>query len=82
MSKPLTFEDLVPSAPNGRFAGFRRPYSPEDVVRLRGSFPISYTLAERGANKLWELLNNRPHVHALGAVTGNHRLGAPLGLLS
>ena len=38
MSKPLTFEDLVPSAPNGRFAGIRRPYSAEDVVRLRGSF--------------------------------------------
>ena len=74
MSKPLTFEDLVPSAPNGRFAGIRRPYSPEDVVRLRGSFPISYTLAERGANKLWELLNNRPHVHALGAVTGNQAM--------
>ena len=43
-------------------------------MRLRGSFPISYTLAERGANKLWELLNNRPHVHALGAVTGNQAM--------
>ena len=74
MSKALSFEDLVPSAPKGRFAGIRRPYSPEDVVRLRGSFPISYTLAERGANKLWQLLHERPYVHALGAVTGNQAM--------
>jgi len=74
MSKALTFEDLIPSAPKGRFAGIRRPYSLEDVVRLRGSFPISYTLAERGANKLWQLLHERPYVHALGAVTGNQAM--------
>ena len=74
MSKALTFEDLVPSAPKGRFAGIRRPYCPEDVVRLRGSFPISYTLAERGANKLWQLLHERPYVHALGAATGNQAM--------
>ena len=74
MSKALSFEDLVPSAPAGRFAAIRRPYSPEDVVRLRGSFPISYTLAERGANKLWNLLHERPYVHALGAVTGNQAM--------
>ncbi len=74
MSKALTFEDLVPSAPKGRFAGICRPYGPGDVVRLRGSFPISYTLAERGANKLWQLLHERPYVHALGAVTGNQAM--------
>jgi isocitrate lyase len=74
MSKALSFEDLVPSAPKGRFAGIRRRYGPEDVVRLRGSFPISYTLAERGANKLWQLLHERPYVHALGAVTGNQAM--------
>jgi isocitrate lyase len=74
MSKALTFEDLVPSAPEGRFEGIRRPYGPEDAARLRGSFPISYTLAERGANKLWQLLHERPYVHALGAVTGNQAM--------
>jgi isocitrate lyase len=74
MSKALAFEDLVPSAPKGRFASIRRPYSPDDVARLRGSFPISYTLAERGANKLWKLLHERPYVHALGAVTGNQAM--------
>ncbi len=36
--------------------------------------PISYTLAERGANKLWELLNDEPYVNALGAVTGNQAM--------
>jgi isocitrate lyase len=74
MSKTLSFEDLIPAAPKGRFDGIRRPYSPQDVVRLRGSFPISYTLAERGANKLWKLLHERPYVHALGALTGNQAM--------
>jgi isocitrate lyase len=74
MSKTLSFEDLVPSAPKGRFEGIRRPYSPQDVLRLRGSFPIAYTLAERGANKLWKLLHERPYVHALGALTGNQAM--------
>ncbi|HLH13003.1 MAG TPA: isocitrate lyase [Methylovirgula sp.] len=71
MSNPATFEELVPSAPKGRFDGIRRPYTPADVQRLRGSFPIAHTLAERGANKLWKLLHERPYVHALGALTGN-----------
>jgi isocitrate lyase len=74
MSKTLTFEELVPSAPKGRYEGIRRPYTPQDVQRLRGSFPISYTLAERGANKLWKLLHERPYVHALGALTGNQAM--------
>ena len=66
-----TFNDLVPNAPKGRFDGINRPYSPEEVVRLRGSLPIAQTLAERGANKLWELLKSEDYIHALGAVTGN-----------
>jgi isocitrate lyase len=69
-----TFQDLVPSAPAGRFDGLKRPYSPEDVKKLRGSFPIAYTLAERSANKLWKLLQERPYVHSLGAVTGNQAM--------
>ncbi len=71
MSNPSSFEDLVPSAPKGRFEGIRRPYTPADVKRLRGSFPIAHTLAEKGANKLWKLLHEKPYVHALGALTGN-----------
>jgi isocitrate lyase len=73
MSK-LTFKDLVPTAPEGRYDGIRRPYSPEDVLKLRGSFPIAYTLAERGANKLWNLLHNEPFVNTLGAMTGNQAM--------
>jgi len=68
------FNDLVPNAPKGRFDGINRPYSPGEVVRLRGSFPIAQTLAERGANKLWELLKNEDYINALGAVTGNQAM--------
>ena len=68
-----TFEQLVP-APAGRFDGISRPYSPAEVERLRGSVPIAYTLAEKGANRLWESLKNEPYVNSLGAVTGNQAM--------
>ena len=54
-----------------RWQGIRRPYSAADVVRLRGTVQIEYTLARRGAERLWELMQTRPFVRALGAVTGN-----------
>ena len=69
-----TFQDLVPGASPGRFDGIVRPYDPADVMRLRGSFPIAHTLAERGANKLWALLQERPYVASLGAMTGNQAM--------
>jgi isocitrate lyase len=65
---------LIPSAPKGRFAGIERPYSAADVGRLRGSFPIAYTIAERGANRLWQLLQSESYVSALGASTGNQAM--------
>ena len=68
------FESLVPNAPKGRFDGIERPYSAADVERLRGSFPIAYTLAERGANRLWKSLHEQPFVNSLGAVTGNQAM--------
>ena len=68
------FTDLVPQAPSGRYASVERPYSPADVEKLRGSVAISYTLAERGAAKLWTLMNEEPYVNALGAVTGNQAM--------
>lgn len=68
-----SFTDLVPSL-KGRFDGVERPYSPEDVLRLRGSLPITHTLAERGANRLWQLLHDEPFINALGAVTGNQAM--------
>jgi isocitrate lyase len=66
-----TFEQLVHSAPADRFDGIRRDYTPDDVVKLRGSLRISHTIAEHAANKLWRLLNREDYVHALGAMTGN-----------
>ena len=68
-----SFDQFV-SAPPGRFDGIERPYSPEDVKRLRGSVPIDYTLARRGALKLWEMLQRDEPVRALGAVTGNQAM--------
>ncbi|MBC6983216.1 isocitrate lyase [Caulobacter sp. 17J80-11] len=68
------FKDLVPGARADRFDGIERPYTTDDVLRLRGSFPIAHTLAERGANTLWKLLHEEPFVNALGAVTGNQAM--------
>jgi isocitrate lyase len=73
MSK-LTFSGIIPNAPVGRFDGINRPYSAEDVMRLRGSFQIRYSLAERGANRLWDLLHSEPYLPSLGAVTGNQAM--------
>ncbi|AJP47842.1 isocitrate lyase [Rugosibacter aromaticivorans] len=61
-------------ANNPRWKGIKRGYSAEDVVRLRGSFPIEHTLARRGAEKLWDLLNNQPYVNCLGALTGGQAM--------
>src|SRR5688572_10948009 len=68
------FYNLVPSAPKGRFDGIERPYLPEDVERLRGSVQIRQTLAENGANRLWQLIHREDFVNALGAVTGNQAM--------
>lgn len=54
-----------------RWMGIERPYSAEDVIRLRGSVDITYTLAENGSKKLWKLLQSENYIHALGALTGN-----------
>src|SRR6476659_8058696 len=61
-------------ASNSRWAGVTRPYSVEDVERLRGSIRIEYTLARRGAERLWNLLQSEPYVPALGAMTGNQAI--------
>jgi isocitrate lyase len=67
-------DSLIPNAPKGRFEGVKRPYTAAQVEKLRGSFPIAYTLAERGANKLWKLLHEEPFVNTLGAMTGNQAM--------
>src|SRR6266849_2957156 len=58
-------------ATNQRWKGVERPYTAEDVLRLRGSIQIEHTLARMGAERLWELLQTEPYVNALGAMTGN-----------
>lgn len=57
-----------------RFEGVERPYSVDDVMKLRGSVLIEHTLATKGAERLWELLHQRDYVHALGALTGNQAI--------
>ena len=59
---------------NPRWKGVTRNYTAEDVVRLRGSLQIEHTIAKRGAEKLWNLVNNEPFVNALGALTGNQAM--------
>ena len=59
---------------NPRWAGVKRTYQPEDVVRLRGSVSIEYSLARRGAEKLWHSLHTEAYVNALGALTGNQAM--------
>ena len=61
-------------AENPRWKGITRGYSAADVVRLRGSFPIEHTLARRGAEKLWNLVNTEPYVSCLGALTGGQAM--------
>jgi isocitrate lyase len=54
-----------------RWKGTARSYTAEDVVRLRGSVQEEHTLARRGAERLWELINTEGYINALGAMTGN-----------
>ncbi len=61
-------------AQNPRWKGIRRTYSASDVVRLAGSVRIEHTLARRGAEKLWNLVNTEPFVNTLGALTGNQAM--------
>ncbi|MFF0948062.1 isocitrate lyase [Rhizobium leguminosarum] len=68
------FYKLVPNASVDRFDGIERPYSADDVQRLRGSVALSHTLAEIGADRLWRLLHQEDFVNALGALSGNQAM--------
>jgi len=56
---------------NLRWKDIERPYSAEEVLALRGSYDIEYSIATRGAEKLWKMLHDDHFVSALGALTGN-----------
>ena len=58
-------------ANDARWQGVSRPYSADDVLRLRGTVVIEHTLARLGAERLWHLLHTEDYVPALGALTGN-----------
>jgi isocitrate lyase len=66
--------DLPADLPVSRFDGVIRDYTADDVARLRGSVAIRHTLAENGAIRLWDLLQSRESVRALGAMTGNQAM--------
>ncbi|MFJ8245773.1 isocitrate lyase [Peribacillus asahii] len=59
---------------DARWKGITRPYSAEDVIKLRGSIDIEHTLARRGSEKLWNLLHTEDYINALGALTGNQAM--------
>lgn len=55
-----------------RFAGITRPFTEQDVQRLRGTFEIEHTVSKKRSEKLWRLLNEEPYVNTLGSLSGNH----------
>ena len=59
---------------DARWTDITRPYTADDVLRLRGSVTIEYTLARMGADRLWKLLHSEPYIAALGALTGNQAM--------
>ncbi len=59
---------------NARWSGIERPYSAQDVLRLRGSFAVEHTLARMGADRMWSLLHSEEYVNSLGALTGNQAM--------
>src|SRR3982751_1657475 len=68
----MAITDPIPTTTDSqRWEGVERPYGPEAVEKLRGSVQVEHTLAKRGAEKLWRLLQEKPFVSALGASTGN-----------
>ncbi|GKW45173.1 MULTISPECIES: isocitrate lyase [unclassified Planococcus (in: firmicutes)] len=72
VSKQQQAEELKKSwEQDSRWNGIERPYSAEDVVKLRGSIQIEYTLAKKGAERLFRSIHEKDFVNALGALTGN-----------
>ena len=75
MGKEQRIQELERSWNNEeRWKGITRPYTAEEVIKLRGSLDIEYTLAKRGSEKLWNLINEEDFINALGALTGNQAM--------
>lgn len=71
MDRQSQLDLLQQSWISGRYQGVKRPYAPEEVLRLRGSVLIEHTLAAMGTKKFWDLIHSEDYVPALGALTGN-----------
>ena len=71
MTRRDEIEELEQMWRSDRWRGIERPYTAEDVIRLRGSFKIEYTIARIGAEKFWKYLNTMPYLPAMGALTGS-----------
>ena len=57
---------------NPRWKDTKRNYSAEDVVSLRNSIHVEYSLSQYGSTNLWNLLNRKKEwISALGALSGN-----------
>ena len=56
---------------NSRWADLTRPYTARDVIKLRGTLPVTYSFAQAGAERLWKLLNSNEYIISLGAMSGN-----------
>lgn len=74
VNKQEAIQQVEQSWQGERFKGITRPYTAEDVIRLRGSVQIEHTLARLGAERLWDLLHTEHHIKALGALTGNQAI--------
>ncbi len=75
MSKAIRIKNLENDWKNNpRWAGVERPYTAEDVIKLRGRVSIEHSLARQGAKKLWHKLNTKEYVAGLGALTGNQAI--------
>ncbi len=74
MTREAQIRQVEESWKADRWKGIKRPYSAEDVVKLRGSVVIEQTLARMGAERLWNLINTEDYINALGALTGNQAL--------
>ena len=71
MDKDLSVTEISHDwSSNSRWKRILRPYAAEDVVRLRGSIQVEYTLARLGAERLWHLLNSEPFIQSMAAYTG------------
>ena len=71
MSKQNEIQALEDKWSDERWSGITRTFSAEEVINLRGSFHIEYSLARKGAKRFWSDLHTEPVVSALGAMTGN-----------